>query len=243
MPVARLGHLDRLILGASVNHKIRQVALANQQITQEVGSLGNLLRHHLLSVLISQPNLDLAPVIVAAAFLARNLQQTAVSLDKATLLRRHNKVVASSVLQEEQLAASVQEVAPGLGLVPAVVYSVATINSSSNSRSRSHSVGQLPPLELSERPILGLEPPTMPQTIPAVYSAALARITLLLGRLSSSLLNKTHLAALELKIKTRPILNQPSEGLVPSSNKSKSQADCLATRMQTTRGEVVFLEI
>lgn len=235
-PTARLEHLDRPTLEDLVNHRIRQAALANQQIVQVAGSLGNLLRHHLLSVLTSQPNLALAPIIIVAASLAQNLQQVAASLDRATLLQRHNKVVASSVLQEEQLVVSVQELALDLDLVQVEASSVATINS--NSRSRSRSVGPLPPLEALGRAVLGSGPTTILQTTPAVYSAMLAKITPLLGKISSSQLNKTHSAALGIKIKTRQIPNQRLGVLVPSSNKSRNQADYLAIRIQIILGQV-----
>ena len=207
-------------------------------MVQVAGSLGNLLRHHLLSVLTKQPNLALAPAIIVAASLARNLQQVAASLDRAMLLHRHNKMVASSVLQEEQLVVSVQGLALDLALGQVEAFLEPPINSNSNSRSHSRSVGPLPPLEVLGRAVLGSETTTILQTIPAVYSAILAKITLLLDKLSSSQLNKTPSAALEIKIKTRPILNQHLGGLVPSSNKSRSRADCLATRLQTTLGQV-----
>ena len=238
IPTARLEHLVRPTLEDLVNHKIRQVALGNRQIIQVAGSLGNLLRHHLPLVLPSQPNLALARVIIVAGSLAQNLQQVAGSLGRATLLQRHNKVVASSVLQEEQLVVSVQELALDLDSVQVEAFLVAIINSNSNSRSRSRSVGPLPPLVVLGRAVLGSEPTTILQTTPAVYSAILAKITLLSGKLSSSQLNKTHSAALGIKIKTRPILNQRLGVLVPSSNKSRSQADYLAIRIQITLGQV-----
>ena len=246
MPAANLQHSDRPTLEDSDNHRIRQVALANQRITLEVGSLVNLLQHPLLlSALLSQLNLALAPATPAAASLAKNLEQVAASLHKATLLRRPNKLVASSVRQEEQLAASAQELALGPGLAREAAYLVATINSSSrnNNPSLSHLVGQLPLLE----EVLGLvplasAPITIIQTIPAVvYSAILVRPILRLGKPSNSQLKQTHLAASGLKTKTRQILNHPSEASVLSSNKSKSQADCLALRLQIIQGEVVFL--
>lgn len=237
-PAASLQRLDRLTSEGLDKHRIQQVALANQQAIQEVDCLVNLLQHHLPSVLLSQPNLALEAVILAEASLVQNLQQVAASLDKATLLRRPSKVAASSVLQEEQLEASAQQLALDLDLVPVVVSLVATINSSSNSRSRSHSVEQLPPLEVSGRAALRSEP-TITQE--AVCSATLARTTLLLDKLSSSQLNKTHSAALGLKIKTRPTLNHPSEGLVPSSNKSRNQAVCSVIRLRIQLGEVVCL--
>lgn len=230
MPAASLQHLDRPILEDSDNHRIRLVALANQQTTREAASLVNLRHPPLLSALLSQRNLVLALVIPAAAFSAQNLEQVAASLDKITQLRRLSKVVASSVLQVEQ------------GLAPQVVYLVATTNSSNNNRSRSHLAGQLPPVEVSGRAALVSATPTILQTTPVVaYSVILARPTLLLGKLSSSQLNKTRSAALELKLKIRPIRNLPLEALVPSSNKSRSQADYLADKMQLTLEELVCL--
>ena len=229
MPVASLQHSGRPILEDLDNHKIRQVALANPLTIQEADSSVNLLRHRLrLSVPHSQPNPALVPVILPAASLAQNLQQVSVCLDRATLLRRPSKVGAFSVLLEEQLAASVQELAQGPDLAVGQVYLVATTTNSSNSRSLSHLVGQLPPLE---RVSGGSAPASMLQTTPAVaYSAPLARPTLPLGKHSSSQLNRTHSAALGLKIRIRPITSHPSEVSVISSNKSKSQADCLEIR-------------
>lgn len=233
MPVASLQHSGRPISEHLDNHKIPQVALANPLIIQEADSSVNLLRHRLrLSVPLSQPNPALVPVILPAASLAQNLQQVSVFLDRATLLRRPSKVGAFSVLLEEQLAASVQELALGPDLAVGQVYLVATTTNSSNSRSLSHLVGQLPPLErVSGRAAPGSAPASMLQTTPAVaYSAPLARPTLPLGKHSSSQLSKTHSAALGLKIRIRPITSHPSEVSVTSSNKSKSQADCLEIR-------------
>lgn len=247
MPAASLRHSDRPTLEDSDNHRIRQVALANQPITLEGGSLVNLLQHPLLlSALLNQLNLALAPATLAAASLAKNLEQVAASLDRATLLRRPNKVVASSVRREEQLAASAQGLALGPGLAREAAYLVATINSSSsnnNNPSLSHLVGQLPlPEEVLGLVPLASAPITIIQTIPAVvYSAILVRPILRLGKPSNSQLKQTHLAASGLKTKTRQILNHPSEASVLSSNKSKSQADCLALRLQITQGEVVSL--
>ena len=240
MPAASLQHLDRPISQGSDNRRIRQEALANQQ-TQGLESLVKLLRHLRLSALHSQPNLALAPVIMAAASLAQNLEQVAASLEQTTLLRRPSKVVASSALQEERIPVSVQEPAPGPDLPP--VFLVTTTSSSSNnSPSHSHLVGQLPPLE----EVLGLvtlvSAITIILLIPAVvYSAILARPTPHLVKPSSQL-NKTHSAASGLKTKIRPIPNHPSEALVLSSNRNKSLAVCLADRMQTTPGVVGFLE-
>ena len=119
MPAASLQRLDRPTSQDSDNHRIRRAALDNQQTTQEAASLVNLLRRLLLLLaLLSQPKLVLAPAIMAAASLARNLEQVAAFLDKAMLLRPLSRVVASSVLQEEQLAASVQGLALGPDLAP-----------------------------------------------------------------------------------------------------------------------------
>ncbi len=243
MPVASLLHLDRPTSQDSDNHKIRQVALDKQQITQEAASLANLLRHPLLlSARLSQPNLALAPAILVAASLAPNLEQVAASLDKTTPPQRLSKVVAFSVLQQEQIPASGPEVALGPDLAPQAVYLVATTNSSNSSRSRSHSVEQLLPLA-----VLGLAPlvsaPTIILRTPAlVYLAILARPTLLLGKLSSSPLSQTHSAALGLKIRTSPITHHPSEGLVLSSNKSKSRPVFSADKTQILLEEVVCLD-
>ena len=233
MPVASLLHLDRPTSEDLDNHRTRQVALANRPTTQEAGSLVNLLQHHLLlSALLSQPKLGLARVILAAASLDKSLQQVAASLDKVTLLQRPSRVAASLVLQEG-LAASVQRLAPGPFLVPATVYSVAIISSSSNSRSRFHLVGQLPPLEeVSERATLASAPITILRTPVVVYSATRARQTLHLGKTSSSQLKQIHSADLGLRTKTRLILHQPLGPSVRNSNKSKSRAGYLAIRMQ-----------
>lgn len=241
MPAASLQHLGRPTLQDSDNRRTRLVALANQQTTQEAAFLVNLRHPLLLSALLSQPNLGLALVIPPAASLAQNLRQVAASLDKTTQFRRLSKAVASSVLQVEPREASVQEL--GQGLVPEVVYLVATTNNSSNnSQSRFHSVGQLPPLEVLGRATLVSAIPTILQTIPVVaYSVILAKTTLLLGKLNSSQLKQTRSAALVLKIKPRLIIHRPSEALVPSSNKSRSQADCLADKMPPTLGEVACL--
>lgn len=238
MPAASLQHSDRPTSEGLDNHRIRQVALANQQTTQEAGFLVNPLRHHpLLSAVLSQLNLVLAPALVAAS-LVQNLEPMAASLDKATLLRRPSKVVAFLVLPEEQMPASAQELALGPDLVVEAVYLVATMNNSNNSRNHSHLVGQLPRLEeVLGLAAVGSAPITILQPTPTVvYSAMLARPTLLLGKLSSSPLNKTHSAALGLKIKTRAIANHLSEALVPSSNKSKSQAVYSAAKLQITQG-------
>lgn len=244
MPAASLQHSDSPTLEVSDNHRIRQVALANQPTTQEADSLVNLLRRPLLLSALNQPNLDLALVILAAASLAKNLERLAAYLDKITRLQHHSKVVASSVLQEEQLAASAQELPLGPDLALEVVFLVATINSSSsNNRSRSHSVRQLPPLEEGLGLVVLGSAPTTITRIPAVvvYSAIVVRPTLLLGNLSSSQPNRTRSAALGLKPKTNQITSRPSEASVLSSNKSKSQADYLAPRLRIILGEVVCL--
>ena len=240
MPAASLQHLDRPTLEDSDNRRIRQVALANQQTTREAVSLVNLPHPLLLSALLSQPNLVLALVTPAAAFLAQNLEQAAASLDKTTQLRRLSKVAASSVLQLEQRVALAQGLGLGQGLALEVVYLLAT--SSPNSRSRSHLEEQLPLLEVLGRATLVSETPTVLQTTLVVaYSVTPARPTLLLGKINSSQLNKTRSAALVLRTKTRPITHRPSEALVPSSNKSRSQADYSAAKIPLILGEVVCL--
>lgn len=238
MPAASLQHLDRPTLEDSDNRRIRQVALANQQTTREAVSSVNLRHPLLLSALLSQPNLVLALVTPAAAFLAQNRERVAASLDKTTQPRRLSKVAASLVLRVEQRVASVQELAQGLA--PEVVYLLAT--SSPNSRSRSHLEEQLPPLEVLGRVMLVSATPTILQTTPVVaYSVTLPRPTLLLGKINSNQLHKTRSAALGLKIKTRPIAHRPSAALVPSSNKNRSQADYLAHQILPTLREVVCL--
>ena len=245
MPAASPQHSDSPTLEDSDNHRIRQVASASQPTIQEAGSLVNLLRHPLLLSALNQPNLDLALVTLVAASLAKNLERVVAYSGKPTRLQHHSKVVASSVLQEEQLAASAQELPLGPDLALEVVFLVATISSSSssNNRSRSHSVRQLPPLEEDlGLAVLGSAATTITRA-PAVvvYSAIAVRPTLLLGKLSSSHPNRTHSAALGLKPKTKQITSRPSEASVLSSNKSKSQADYLETRLQIVLGEVVYL--
>lgn len=241
MPAASLQHLGRPTLGDSDNRRIRLVALANQQTTQEAASLVNRRHLHLLSVLLSQPNLVLALAIPAAAFLALNLQQVVVSLDRITQLRRLSKVVAYLVLQVEPRLSSVQGLGQGLALE--VAYLVAITSSSSNSsQSHSHLVGQLPPLEVLGRATLVSATPTTLQTTPVVaYLVIPAKATLRLDKLNSSQLNKTRSAALAPKIKPRIIIRRLSEALVPSNNKSRSQAEYLVDKMPLTLGEAAYL--
>ena len=244
MPAASLQHLDKPILEGLDSHRIRQAALANQPTIQEEDSLVKLLRRQiLLSALLSQPNLLLALVMLAVTSSTRSPRQAAVSLDKATLPRRLSKVVEFSVPREGRLLASAQETVLGPDLVLGAVYLAEITNSSSNSRSLSHLVRQLALLvEVLELVLQGLATITIPRTPPVVSSAILARPTQRLGRLSSSSqLSKTHSVALGLKIKTSPTLNRPSEPLVISSNKTKSLADSLVTRLQTIKGVPVYL--
>ena len=240
---ASLQHSDKPTLEGLDSHRIRQAALANQPTIQEVDSLVKLLRHQiLLSALLSQPNLLLAPVILAVVSLTRSPGQAVVSLAKATLPRRLSKVVEFSVLQEGRLLASALEMVLDPDLVLGAVYLAATTNSSSNSRSRSHSVRQLLLLEVLEQVLLALAALTIPRTPAVESSAILARPTQRLGRLSSSSqLSQTRSVASGLKTKTRPTVNRPSEPLVISSNKSKSLADSLAIRLQTIKGVPVYL--
>ena len=243
-PAASLQHSDKPTLEGLDSHRIRQAALVSQPIIQEEDSLVKLLRRQiLLSALLSQLNLLLAPVMLAVVFSTRNPGLAAVSLDKATLPRRLSKVVEFSVLQEGRLVASAQETVLGPDLVLGAVYLAAITNSSSNSRSRSHLVRQLAlPGEVLELVLQGLATITILRTPAVVSLAILVRPTQRLGsHSSSSQLSKTHSVALGLKIKTSPTLHRPSEPLVISSNKSKSLADSSATQLQIIKGVPVYL--